>query len=152
MSLIQSTSSESNSPCWNGLLPLFPINFTNKSFLYLGFLKKIFPRTLSTMYLTNPESFTQIGTAILEILDDKALIRLPRGLRSKPQTYLLYHTDGFPTCSSKTLSAIWTQQYIWTCGADIHCARRASLLPPKTFFLARSLPSSASSLDTGSVL
>ena len=36
----------------------------------------------------------------------------------------------------------WLHQYFWTCGADIHCGgRRASLLPPKTFFLARSLAS-----------
>ena len=35
----QPTSNESYSACWNGLRPVIPSNFTNKTSLYLSFLK-----------------------------------------------------------------------------------------------------------------
>ena len=54
----QSTSNESNSACWNGLHPVLPSNFTNKSFWFLKQSDWNFHQTFSHMSWIIPENFS----------------------------------------------------------------------------------------------
>ena len=64
---------ETNLAQWNEQHPVSQSKFAKQSFYIWVFFKNSFVRTLSTMCLINPESLTQIGSAILEIIDFEQL-------------------------------------------------------------------------------
>ena len=66
-------SIESNSACWNVLHPVFPSNFTNKSFRFLEQSGWFYKYAFSHMSLWNPESLSPNAPSPWEEFDRKHL-------------------------------------------------------------------------------